>query len=168
MPARGGSDLIWQSGVVRGRVGRVWLEFDDPRACSQCSQGTGCGAALFSQLFQRRAVAIPLHEHDALQPGQRIRAGLRPRWLMMAAAALYLLPVMAFLAGSLAADAIWPRNDLAALCGGMLVVFLVVRMIRNWLRSQGPPGLELIALDGTIGESLESRRTGDHLKSQNT
>jgi len=155
------SDLIWQSGVLKARDGQVWLEFDDPGACKRCSQGRGCGAALFSQLFPRPCVAIPLPQYDALPPGRRVLAGLSPRWLMMAAAALYLLPVLSFLAGCLAAEAIWPANDLAALSLGVLVSGLAIRSLGGRLRSKRPPGLELVEIDA----ALESGRTGDHLPS---
>ncbi len=157
----GGSDLIWQSGVIRGRDGRVWLEFDDPAACSRCSQGSGCGAALFSQLFPRPRLEIPLGQCGPLQPGQRVRAGLSAHWLLAAAAALYLLPVLSFLAGCVVAGAIWPANDLAALCGGVLVAVLAAPSIRRRLGDRRPPELELVKVDGT----LESVRDGDHVPS---
>ena len=156
---RPGADLIWQSGVVRSGKGRVWLEFDDPGACNRCHQGTGCGAALFSRLFRWPSVVIPLRERGTLQPGQRVHAGLNPRWLMMAAAALYLLPVLSFLGGALAAHAIWPRNDAAALGGAVLVTFLAMQAIRTRLHSRGPPELALVPADGP----LESGGAGDQL-----
>lgn len=159
-----GTQLIWQSGVVRSRDGHRWLEFEDPGACNRCRQGQGCGAALFSRLFQRPAVTVPLlREHAGLAPGQRVRAGVEPRWLMVAAAALYLLPVSSFLAGCLAADALWPRDDMAALCGGVLLALLSIQVIRRRLRTHGPPQFELILIEGP----LESRAAGDHIPSSN-
>ena len=159
-----GADLIWQTGVVRSRDGRAWLEFDDPGACSRCESGKGCGAALFSRLFSQPAAVIPLGDADNPPVGRRVRAGLNPRWLMRAAAAFYLLPVAAFLAGCLGAHAIWPDNDLAALSGGTLVAALVIRVARERLRRAGPPGLELIEIDS----GLESRGIGGHLPSHET
>ena len=144
-------ELIWQSGVVRSRDGRAWLEFDDPGACNRCHRGEGCGAALFSRLFRQPAVSIPLlPEHGPLRPGQRIRAGVKPRWLMMAAAALYLLPVSGFLAGCLAAHAIRPGDDATALFGGVLGALLCTRAFRHRLRTQGPPELELVLIDDPL------------------
>lgn len=153
------SDLIWQTGTVRKIDARAWLVFDDPGACSRCSAGTGCGAALFSRLFSRSGpTGIPLHRAALLHHGQRVRAGLSPRWLMMAAAGLYLLPVIAFMAGALAADTMWPRDDLAALGGGTLFAAVAVWSTRRRLRFAQAPGLKLVGLD----PALESYRARDH------
>jgi len=158
------ADLIWQTGVVKTRAGRAWLEFDDPGACGRCSRGRGCGAALFSRLFSRPPTVIALDDADLRTAGKRVRAGLSAHWVMLAAAALYLVPVIAFLAGALAADTIWPRDDLAALCGGLLAGFGAVGAIRKRLRCTRPPRLELVELDA----GLESRAGGDHLRWRDT
>lgn len=152
------SDLIWQSGVVRKHRGRVWLQFEDPGTCSRCSQGTGCGAALFSRLFSRPGADIPLDGAGLPRDGQRVRAGLNPHWLMTAAAMLYLVPVLAFLVGALAADAIRAGDDVAALVGGLLSAFLAVWLVRVRVRSRGIPRLKLIEIDPT----LESQPGRDH------
>lgn len=137
--------LIWQVGVVRREPdGRAWLEFSDPGACARCSQGSGCGAALFSRLFARPETRIPLPDDDARPPGQLIRAGLDPRWLVLAAVAAYLLPVLAFVLGAVAADGIWPRNDLAALFTGTVVSLSAVILLRRSLRMPGQPPLVLV------------------------
>lgn len=156
------AELIWQYGVVRSRAGYSWLEFEDPGDCNRCRQGRGCGAALFSRLFRQPSVTLPLpREHGGLKPGQRVRLGVNPRWLLMAAAAVYLLPVLGFLAGCVAADAIWPRDDAAALGGGLLALLSIVA-IRARLRGRGAPQPELVLIDGP----LESRAAQNHLSSR--
>ncbi len=164
-PPMNDSDLIWQTGTVRKNDARAWLVFDDPGACSRCSAGTGCGAALFSRLFSRSgSTSIPLRGPARVHHGQRVRAGLSPHWLMMAAAALYLLPVIAFLAGALAADAMWPRDDLAALGVGTLFAALAVWSTRRRLRSRPAPGLKLVEL----APALESGGARDHFPVRDT
>lgn len=159
------SDLIWQTGTVCKNDGRAWLVFDDPGACSRCSAGTGCGAALFSRLFSRSGpVSIRLRGPASAHHGQRVRAGLNPHWLMMAASVLYLLPVLAFLAGALAAESIWPRDDLAALGVGSLFAGLAVWSTRRRLRLAEAPGLKLVAIDPT----LESGDARDHFPTRGT
>ncbi|MBS3744929.1 MAG: SoxR reducing system RseC family protein [Wenzhouxiangellaceae bacterium] len=164
-PPMNDSDLIWQTGTVCKNDGRVWLVFDDPGACSRCSSGTGCGAALFSRLFSRSGpISLPLRGPALVHHGQRVRAGLNPHWLMMAAAALYLLPVIAFLVGALAAEAMWPRDDLAALGVGSLFAGLAVWSTRGRLGSSLAPVLKLAELD----PALESSGARDHFPKKET
>lgn len=139
--------LIWQIGVVRrGPDGRAWLEFGDPGACTRCSHGTGCGAALFSRLFARPDIRIPLTDDVDRRSGQLVRAGLDPRWLVLAAAAAYLVPVLTFVLGAVAADVAWPGNDLAALFTGLMVSLATVATIRRTLRMLSRPPMTLVDL----------------------
>lgn len=160
------ADLIWHTGVVRRGAGRVWLEFSDVASCNRCSRGTGCGAALFSRLFVRPEACIPLdrdlYGNHGRPDGRLVRAGLDPRWLMLAAAATYLLPVAAFIAGTLIAELQWPRNDLAALVGGGLFLLATGFGVRHLLRRIGRPVLKLVDLDAT----LESGDVRGHLTVQ--
>lgn len=139
--------LIWQIAVVRrGPDGRAWLEFSDPGACTRCSQGTGCGAALFSRLFARPDTRIPLTDDIDRRSGQVVRAGLDPRWLLLAAAAAYLVPASSFVLGAVAADWIWPSNDVAALFTGLVVSLAVAALTRRPLRMISRPPLTIVDL----------------------
>jgi positive regulator of sigma E activity len=104
------ADLIWQIAVVRcDDDGSRWLEFNDPGSCHKCSSGTGCGAALFSRLFARPDARVPMLDDEDIPADRMVRVGLDPRWLMLAAAATYLLPIIAFIAGAVLSDQLWPE-----------------------------------------------------------
>ncbi len=154
------SDLIWQTGVVRhGPEGRQVLEFADPGACTRCSQGTGCGAALFSRLFAKPVTRLSLEDGIARPAGRLIRVGMDPRWLLLAAAANYLLPVVAFVAGAVLADMGWPRSDSAALVAGIVSMVSAWFLARLGLSSVYRPRLRLVDFDG----ALESSDQRDHI-----
>ncbi|MEX0916142.1 MAG: SoxR reducing system RseC family protein [Wenzhouxiangellaceae bacterium] len=145
------SDLIWQTAVVRrDRDGHAWLEFGDPGACSRCSNGTGCGAALFSRLFARPASRLPLTDDDGRPDGRMVQVGLDPRWLVLAAAATYLLPVVAFVTGAVLADLAWPGHDPAALLGGVTLSLAVAVVVRYPIRSISRPRLMLTDFDTAL------------------
>lgn len=157
--------LIWQIAVVRhDDAGGRWLEFNDPGGCNKCSSGTGCGAALFSRLFARPDARVPMPGEKRVAAGRLVRVGLDPRWLMLAAAATYLLPVVAFVAGALLADRLLPGSDPAALAAGISFALLAALLARHPLNFISRPRLVLVELH----QGLESEGDGGHLSQQST
>jgi len=155
-------DLIWQIAVVRlDEDGSRWLEFNDPGSCHKCSRGTGCGAALFSRLFARPDARVPMPGEKNIPVDRMVRVGLDPRWLMVAAAATYLLPVIAFITGAVFSDQVWPGSDPAALISGTAFALLAAWIARHPLKLIGRPGLELVEMH----QSLESGGDSDHFSS---
>lgn len=153
------ADLIWQTAIVRcDDAGRYWLEFSDPRGCRKCSTGTGCGAALFSRLFARPDCRVPMPGEKKIPADRPVRVGLDPRWLVLAAAASYLLPVIAFIAGAVSSDRLLPGSDLAALVSGMCFALVAGMLARYPLRSISGPRLLLVELH----QGLESESGNDH------
>lgn len=164
------ADLIWQIAVVRrDESGSRWLEFDDPGGCGKCSSGTGCGAALFSRLFARPDARVPMPGENDMAPDRLVRVGLDPRWLVLAAAATYLLPVIAFVAGALCADRLLPGSDPAALVSGVGFALLAALLARGPMKLVGTPGLVLVELNqgpGTEGRRLETEGDRGHVSGQ--
>ena len=165
-----GSELIWQTAVVRlDDDGRRWLEFADPAACSRCSTGTGCGAALFSRLFARPDTRIPLPGNNSIQAGHVVRVGLAPRWLLLASAAAYLLPVIAFVAGAVFADRLFPGSDPAALVAGFSFALSAGLVAHYPMNLIGRPRLEIVDLhENPESTGLESGDDSGHLTGQGT
>lgn len=159
------AELIWQTAVVRcDDAGRYWLEFSDPRGCSRCSSGTGCGAALFSRLFARPDTRLPMPGEQSIPADRLVRVGLDPRWLMLAAAAAYLLPVIAFVAGAVFADQVLPGSDPAALFSGVALALVAGLLARFPLKFISRPRLRLVELHA----GLESASHGGHFSGQGT
>lgn len=156
--------MIWQMAIVRRDAdGRPLLEFSDPAGCTRCRRGTGCGAALFSRLFVSAETRLPLGNEEPIRPeGRLVRVGLDPRWLLLAAASNYLLPVVMFVAGAVVADIGWPRSDSAALIGGLGSLFAAAFLARPLLRGVHKPKLRLVDLP----DALESGSRCDHVSQQ--
>lgn len=120
---------------------------------------------MFSRLFVRNQALLPLGRNERLMAeGDVVRVGLNPRWLLLAAAANYLLPVTAFVAGAVIAGSIWPRSDPAALVGGLLSMFVAWAVIRPWLKSVREPRLRLI----DVAKALESNGRCDHISNHHS
>lgn len=158
------ADLIWQIAVVRlDEAGRQWLEFNDSGRCGRCSSGTGCGAALFSRLFVRPDARVPMPAGEKRPADRLVRVGLDPGWLMLAAAATYLLPVIAFVGGALLADRLLPGDDPAALVSAVSFALAAVVLARYPLRLIGAPRLQIVDLhEATASAGLESAEDSGH------
>jgi positive regulator of sigma E activity len=152
-------EFVWQIGrVVQGDGGDRVIEFRDPAACRRCKSGRGCGAGQFARLFGRgRPLRLRAPGVDALPLGAMVRIGIDSRWLLLAAAAGYLVPVLAFIAGAVAAGPMLGQGDGAALIGGLIATAAAWHAIRRLA-----PGLLRPAV--RIGELLESAGSRNHLE----
>lgn len=110
----------WQTATVRrGPGGAIYLAFPDPAACRRCARGEGCGAAPLSRLFVRAGATLPLDPRCGLRVGDEVRVGVDRRWLLAAAFAAYLLPVLGFVVAAAIAYGLWPGDDVAGLALGL-------------------------------------------------
>ncbi|MGB0514730.1 MAG: SoxR reducing system RseC family protein [Wenzhouxiangellaceae bacterium] len=150
----GGDRWLWQTGRVVRAGERLWLEFPDLTRCARCRAGTGCGAASFVRLFRVGGVArLPLAARWERHEGRPLRAGLDPRWLVWAAALLYLPPLLLFLAGALVA-ALLGGGDWAALAGGLCGALAGIGLTRRAPAMLMTPKLRLepiAALESAVG-----------------
>jgi len=150
--------LVWQIGqVVPGDDDRLRIEFADPSVCSRCRSGNGCGAGQFARLFGRgRAVRLAAPAEVELQVGNRVRVGIDARWLLIAAGAAYLVPLIALLGAMVLIGPVAGGSDAVVLGAGLAAIAASWLLTRNLL-----PGLLRPAL--TIDSILESVAAREHL-----
>lgn len=113
--------MIEQYGRVERVDGaRAWVACR-PASCRPCDEGRGCGGGILARAFARRDVRFAVANPLDARPGERVVLGLDERGLQSASFRLYGLPVLAFLAGTLAGAAIagGAGQDVAALGGGL-------------------------------------------------
>jgi len=100
---------------------------------------------------------------DEYPEGRRLQVGVEPGWLVLAAAVSYLVPVAAFVAGAVLANLQWPKNDPAALCGGLLMALSAVFFLaRNLPHRIIRPPLWLVDRDSP----LESGGVGGQFRNE--
>lgn len=160
---------LWQiAEVIVDRSGRPALRLRPASACARCRAGNGCGAGVFSSLFGRKSLIVPAPPDWRLAPGQWLRVGVRADSLVWAAARIYGLPVMAFVAGAWLAEQ-WVAGspatalvaDLAALASGLLVGGAVFAWMLMWPTLRGLDPVFELATCAAIDEhdpDLESDR----------
>ncbi len=155
---------VWHSATVAaGARGRLMLRFPDPSACARCARGEGCGAAHLSRLFTRTGAELPLNSRLGFAPGDTVRVGVDERWLLWAAALTYMVPLLAFMSGALAAHALYPGNDAAALAAGLLVALIAVAVLKSPLGRLSRPRMQVTRVEPEPGGSLESGEHGAHV-----
>ncbi|MDT8437752.1 MAG: SoxR reducing system RseC family protein [Wenzhouxiangellaceae bacterium] len=158
------SARIWQPALlVRDGDGQWWLEFPPAGQCARCARGEGCGAGLFARLLApMRVTRLAVHNRANWPDGTPVMAGIAGRWLLVAAAGLYLLPLLLFVAGAVLADGFWPGSDSLALIVGLAFGLAGLSAVRTRLRRIPAPEMRRRA----TACALESRDGGNHVDSR--
>jgi len=156
--------LIWQTAsVTDDGHGGLRLAFPDPGACPACDRGRGCGAAHLARLFSRSSATLPLDAGRGYRRGDRVRVGIDGRWLVIASATAYLLPTVAFVAGTVAAHAWAPGHDGAALAAGVVTAAGAVVAVGRHAHRLLAPRLKLAPVPQPESGTLESAGPRAHL-----
>ena len=121
-------------------AGRVRLECESPaQACGACAGRGGCALRwLAGPGNPQLDVTHPLPEGAPLRPGDGVIIEVDDGELLRAAALAYLPPLAGLLAGPVAAAALTPGSELAALAGAALGLVAGWGASRAWLRRSPP------------------------------
>ncbi len=115
----------------------LWVDTIQRSTCNACSQRAGCGQYALNKLHPQRPthLKIPFNgvfKHD-FATGDFVKIGVPHGLVLKSALVVYILPLMAMLAGAMVADRLF-GTDLAAGLGGLLGLvfgFFAVRMYSN-------------------------------------
>lgn len=117
--------------VVKVEGHQVWVERRAARACGGCQQNASCSTTLLGGLIGKKAVAV--ESKIELDPGDEVLVAIKESVLLRASLCLYLLPLMALLAGAGIADQLLTGNSAdvgVALCA-LLSLLLALWMINK-------------------------------------
>jgi sigma-E factor negative regulatory protein RseC len=92
--------------VTRVEPGRVWIRRRQNGACGGCIQQSTCGTSAMAHWLPKRefAVECPM----SLRVGDPVRVAIDDSHVLLGSALLYLLPLLAMLAGVGSAKALLP------------------------------------------------------------
>lgn len=106
-------------GIARVRIGGT-------SGCAKCDAGKGCGAGVFGRLLKRKPVELEIENTLKASPGQAVIVGLPEPLFLSLVARLYLLPLVAGVAGAALGHYLAVQggsgpagSDLAALLSGL-------------------------------------------------
>jgi sigma-E factor negative regulatory protein RseC len=80
----------------------AWVEASSQSTCSHCSAQQGCGTASLQKWFKRKPNRLKVLNTQKLQTGDQVIIGIPEQALVMGSFLLYILPLLALLAGALA------------------------------------------------------------------
>jgi sigma-E factor negative regulatory protein RseC len=131
--------MIEQQGRVVATAGaRVRVRLGGTSGCSACDAGHGCGAGVFGRLLRRRPVELEFDNPIGAEPGQAVMVGLPESLFLAMTLRLYLLPLLAGLAGAAAGHwlGLWAKLeggalDLATAVSGIVLALIALRRARN-------------------------------------
>lgn len=126
--------------------GRALVRVGPTSGCPTCDRGEGCGAGVFGRLLQRRPIVLRLDNRLGAAPGDVVTVGIPERLFLFLVMRLYLLPLLAGLAGAafghhlgtVAAANAGISNagmiDAAALAGALVGLFIALPRSRKHAR----------------------------------
>jgi sigma-E factor negative regulatory protein RseC len=114
--------VIEAVGTVREVDGDVMLvEVRRRSACGTCDSQGGCGTAVLGRWFSRGTSRVQVRSALPLHAGEEVVVGLEETALLRASLLLYLLPVVAMIAGAVAGTTLGAaRGDWPGIAGGLL------------------------------------------------
>jgi len=139
------------------RVTRVdgpsaWVVSEAPSSCGACG-GKGCGSSVFNRVWHPDDAEYPVRNPIDARPGEAVVVGLPDGSLARAAAAAYVVPLLALLLGAALGRLVGGEHagdvvgEPAAILGGLTGLLLAGLWLR--FRRQGPSGEPVILRRGT-------------------
>ena len=93
--------MIEQQGkVVAVANGKASVRLGGNSGCASCDAGRGCGAGVFGGLLKRKPVILELENRVNAEQGQPVMVGIPEALFLRLIARLYLLPLLAAIAGA--------------------------------------------------------------------
>ncbi len=87
--------------IVQVEDDSVWVETRRRSTCSSCAAKQGCGTALLDKVFSTRNARIRVLAKPGYRAGEEVIIGIREQALVRGSLAVYLVPLLALLAGAL-------------------------------------------------------------------
>ncbi len=119
-----------QAIVVDVSVEEVWVETCRQTACQSCSAKSSCGHSLLSKISGGKTQRLQVKTNQKLQVGDQVVLGLGEGAFIRGSALVYLLPLLALMAGALIGEYFFGQDSVMsfALSGiGLLSGFAYVR-----------------------------------------
>lgn len=120
---------------------RIHVRIGGLTGCSTCDAGKGCGAGVFGKLFRRKPVVMEFDNEVDARDGQAVVVGLKESVFLALVVRLYLLPLLAGLAGAIAGNILagglhlsdsatdWMVLAAAVVCAGAAVLLIRSRPV---------------------------------------
>ncbi|GAB6041649.1 SoxR reducing system RseC family protein [Endothiovibrio diazotrophicus] len=104
--------------AVEGEV--AWVEAERKSACGSCEAKGGCGTGSLSQVFGTRSNRMRVLNTVGAAPGDTVVIGIEESALVRGSVAVYLVPLLALLAGGVFGEHMAGQLSIAVQVGGVV------------------------------------------------
>ncbi len=108
--------------VVAVETEGLWLTTTPAGTCHSCHASTDCGTGIVAKTFTPRQNRFFVKSSLQLLPGEQVKIGVAEQGLVLAALAVYLLPLLLMLAVIITLQSLWQPTEgwlvLAAILAG--------------------------------------------------
>jgi len=94
--------------VVESEGEYAWVETERRSSCGSCS-AKGCGTGALSQILGRRTQRMKVLNPIGAKAGDEVVLGIREQALLQGSLAVYIVPLLAMLAGGLLGEVLAPQ-----------------------------------------------------------
>lgn len=102
--------MIEETGrVAEVEPGFAWVETRRQSTCGSCSARGGCGTSVLSRVLGQRTVRVRALDRIGAAVGDEVVLGLDDGALLRGSLAVYMVPLLALIAGALLAESVGPQ-----------------------------------------------------------
>lgn len=128
--------MIEETGIiVEVDEHHAWVEAASSSSCSHCSANQGCGTASLQKWFKRKPNRLRVSKNQDVGLGERVVIGIPEQALVRGSFMIYMVPLLALIAGALIGAQIndglgWAYKD------GLSILFALVSLVASiaWLK----------------------------------
>lgn len=126
--------MLEESALVVATEGEeAWVETSRRSSCGSC-EAKGCGTGALSQVLGRRSQRLRVQNPIAAMPGEAVVLGIAESALLKGSLAVYLVPLLALLAGGLLGEVMAPQLALPQEGTTILCALFALVCSFLWLR----------------------------------
>jgi sigma-E factor negative regulatory protein RseC len=119
--------------VVATEGDEAWVETSRRSSCGSC-EAKGCGTGALSRVLGRRSQRLRVKNPIAAQAGDAVVLGIPESALLLGSLVVYLVPLLALLAGGLVGEALAAQLALAQEAASILFALVALGGSFLWLR----------------------------------
>jgi sigma-E factor negative regulatory protein RseC len=120
--------------VIQSEGEYAWVETERRSSCGSCSANKGCGTGALSKILGRRTQRLKVLNPVGAKPGDEVILGIREQALLLGSFAVYIVPLLAMLAGGLLGELLAPQWGVASEGPSLLLGLLGLVAGFLWLK----------------------------------
>lgn len=125
--------MLEETGTVVALDGRfAWIQTIRQNTCSSCSAKASCGQSVLAKMSQGKANQVKVENSLHLSVGQEVVLGLSESAFLRASLLIYLVPLLALIAGAILSSRLFEGNEGLTALGGVVAMLVGFVFASKW------------------------------------